>query len=130
MAEQHKHKGLERPNGSLRLHPVSQKHKDRYAQQCHNLALASAKRSKAKPKAKAKPKTTLLKAKPQSKVDKVKEFFGLDKEGKGRNMAISVDKDNYLYLDLTQPTDVKGVRLKFKRQEGRKKRTVGLQIEK
>ena len=124
MVEQHKHKGLERPNGSLRLHPVSQKHKDSYAQKCHNLALANAKRTKATLKSK-KPS---VKAKVKDKIKDVKKLFGAESlEKKGHLVPV---KDEYLYLDLTKIQNVKGVKIKFMRQEGRKKRTVGLQIDK
>jgi hypothetical protein len=42
--------------------------------------------------------------------------------------AFTIDNEGFLFVDLTNNESLKGVRVKFKRTEGRKLRTVGLEI--
>jgi len=107
MVKQHKHKGVERSNGSLRLHPVSRKHSDPRVQKWHNEETGKV----------SKP------AKPNKKSTTTVNFE--------RHVMVPVDKEGYIHIDLTQ-NDIKqkGLRVKFIRQRNRTKRTVGLQIEK
>lgn len=110
MARQHKHKGV-LSNGKPKLHPVSQQHKDTYAKKCHQLEINLYNKQNKEPTQK-------------STVEKVKEIFSPKLEN------VSVDKDNYILVDLTKNNNQKGARIKFQRKEGRTKRTVGIQIEK
>jgi len=122
MEETHKHKGLLTNKGALRSHPVSRKHKDKKVQQYHNLALANEAR---------KSKTSVKKV-----VSDLKKKAGFPKKAKMpiisenevKHPSIKVDDEDYIILDLTK-TPHRGVKVKFIRQEGRKRRIVGLKIE-
>jgi hypothetical protein len=135
MERQHKHKGVERSNGTLRAHPVSRKHKDKKVQQYHNLELAnfartnkSSKKWKATSKAKPisrttkslKPKTT---KKSNNTLDRV---FGKTLQ----TIEVSIDKDGFVFIDLTKPFKAKGVRVQFQRRNGRHVKTIGVELEK
>jgi len=109
---QHKHKGVERSNGSLRLHPVDRKHSTPAVMRYHNEEVKNCSSSK---RTKPTKKKTAVKATMQ------------------RNIMAPIDKDGYVYInveDYKMSSHIKGVRIKFTRKEGRSLRTVGLQIEK
>jgi len=119
MVRQHKHKGVMK-GAYQRLHSVSIAHKDTYAKRCHQLELNIYNKA---PKA-SKPKAVKKQPKKQGVVEAVKEIF------KPKIENVTIDKDNYIFVDLTKSTNQKGLRIKFKRQEGRTRKTVGIQIEK
>jgi len=169
----HKHKGVERANGTLRNHPVTRVHKDSYAQKQHNLVMKKEQKVKFIPKkdskAKSVPKQKIepdrsgnhkhkgmtdsrgnLRMHPISRVHKdklvqkfhkkaINEQFGeieepefvhpakkIDTEQKSVQMLI--DKDGYISIDLDS-TNVKGLRVTFTRREGKKRKSVPLQID-
>jgi len=131
MTDMHKHKGVERSNGTLRLHPVDRAHKDPQVKRWHNLALANEAR-KNKSTKKSTPKKVVKKVtktkpipRPTAKVESIQEIFSNKKE---EGVMVPVE-DNYLMIDL-EKFSFKGVRVKFVRREGRTKRTVGLEINK
>lgn len=107
--EMHKHKGVVRSDGTLRSHPVSQAHKDAQVYKWHTAVL---------PKVKAK--KTLF-SKPQSTPKPQQPIHG-------RTITLPMDGE-YIYADLAS-TNARGIKIKFQRREGNKRRTVGLQIEK
>ncbi len=112
MEETHKHKGVLTSKGGLRSHAVSRKHKDRYASQCHNLALGAAKRTSKKV--------------PQ-KIKAVKKILNLTKE----KASFAIDEDGFVFIDVDE-MEQKGVRIKFVKIEIIKnrmiKRTVGVEF--
>jgi len=127
----HKHKGVisvKKGKEYLRLHKVSVKHKDKASSMHHNFELGRAKKAlgqttakpvKKVPVKKVPIKKTLVKKAPvKQKID-------------SSIIAVTLDDDNFIRVDLTDPKfkQLKGVRVKFFRKEGRKKRTVGLEIE-
>jgi len=143
MSETHKHKGVTRLDGTLRSHPITQKHRDKQVNRYHSSTIATAARlakiSKAKtsrikisPSRVRKPvtrKPTVKKPAINSR-DEIKKLLGKDITVKVNEAVMCpVDKDGFIMLDLTEVKQ-KGVRVKFVRTEGRKKRTVGLEIEK
>lgn len=111
MARYHKHKGVLDSRNYPRMHSVDVQHKDTYAKRCHNLEI-NVYNSK-------KGKTPIKK----DAVKNAKEIFT-------PKLNVSIDKDNYLFIDLTKNIPQKGIRVKFQRQESNKKKTVGIQIEK
>ena len=98
----HKHKGVLTSKGALRSHPVARKHKDEEVLKYHNLDIGNK----------------------EEETKDVKPTFN-------KGVVCPVDNDGYIYVDLTQD-DIKqvGIRVKFVRSEGNKKRTIGLEINK
>lgn len=125
LEQTHKHKGVERSDGSLRSHPISRTHKDPKVKRWHNLALANQARKNKNSSSKKVEKET--KPKKETKVEPVqtKEQIFPQKQ----TVLVPVDDDGYLRVDLTQ-TNHKGLRVKFQRVEGRKRRIVGVEINK
>jgi len=115
---EHKHKGVERSNGTLRSHPIQRQHKDEKIKRFHNDNLTPAQKKYFQP-TKNKP---LLK-----KLMKKSVEVTTPKQPKN-SVNIPIDDDGYISMDLGK-TNVKGVRISFVRVEGRKRRTIGLQIE-
>ena len=111
MIRKHKHKGVMKGKYK-RLHSVSIIHKDTYSKKCHQLELNIYNRA---PKA---PKSKVVKKQPKSQavVDAVKKIFQPKLEN------ITIDKDNYIFVDLTKITNQKGLRVKFNRRDGMKKK--------
>ena len=111
MVRQHKHQGVQRSNGNLRLHSVDRRHSTPAVMRYHNEEVKNfslPKKSASKKKVGIKP--TLK-----------------------RSILCPVDKDGYVYInveDFKMSSHIKGLRAKFTRREGRNLRTVGLQIEK
>ncbi len=114
MEKTHKHEGVLTSSGDLRVHPVSRRHTVVSVIDAHNKA-TGCKKTKTETKALKKVK---------------KEFKSINTTFK-KGVVCPVDKDGFIHIDLTQG-DLKqnGVRIKFQRQEGRTKKTVGLEIEK
>ena len=109
----HKHKGVYLSNGGLRLHPIERRHGDAKVQIWHNQVLKQV-------NAMSLNKTSKQKI---LQIPKVEMF-------KKNVVECGIDDDNYINVDLDKANDIEGLRVKFTRTEGRKKRTVGLQIEK
>jgi len=102
-AGKHKHGGVVRSDtGAQRLHPIKQQHKNSKTQRLHNLEIGRRTRFKGREKVTVKP--TL-------------------------KVAVDLDSNKYVVLDLTK-LDINGVKVKFERREGNKRRTVGLIIDK
>ena len=123
----HKHKGVERSGGSLRFHPVQRMHKDEKVKQYHNRALTS-RQSKYKQIILGAGTKKTKYTKPIRSSPKVKKFVQENINPQKPSVNIPIDRDGYISMDL-EKTNVKGVRISFIRTEGRKKRTVALQIE-
>jgi hypothetical protein len=109
----HKHKGYERASGSLRSHPVSQKHSDIYTQRMHNLEVGRF------AKAKKPTKKKQVRDRPKTKSTSIKLEFK-------RAVMAPVDTEGYIYLDLDECENQSGVKLTFKRGS----KTVNLKIDK
>lgn len=120
---EHRHKGVERSGGSLRLHPIQRIHKDVKVKIQHNKALTS-RQSKYK-QGTLKEVFKKVEDKPSPKVKKLIEK---SVDANKPSVHIPIDRDGYISMDL-EKTNVKGVRISFTRTEGQKKRSVGLQIE-
>ena len=105
----HKHHGVIRSDGKLRSHPVTRKHSNKKVQAWHNVEVG------------AKTVKDEIVSKSKDIAKKTVKFV--------RSVMCPVDEDGYIHIDLTQVKQ-KGIRLKFERTEGRKRRIVGLQIEK
>lgn len=114
MEKTHKHNGVLTSSGNLRPHPVSRVHTNTDVAKAHQESIGG-KKTKTEKKA----------------LIKVKKEFKFEKAVFKKGVVCPVDKDGFIYIDLTQ-SDLKenGVRIKFQRQEGRTKKTVGLEIEK
>lgn len=97
----------------MRNHPVGRLHKALNVQQYHNKSLTKNESKYRQGKC--------VKSKAKSKVEKP-----LYK----RQVLCLIDNDNYLNIDIDKVQNAKGVRLKFTRIEGRKKKEIGLQIDK
>lgn len=112
--DNHKHKGVYTSLGTLRMHPIKRKHTDKKVKMYHNLELAN----------RAKKFKTVKR--------QVKEPLKMSKSYKKKlvinTVNFPVDKDGYIFADI-EDVKQKGIRVKFVRKEGQKKRTVGLQIE-
>lgn len=108
----HKHKGVLTSTGTLRAHLISRKHKDSLVQRYHNQALKN------------------CDSKQQTIKKSVKYKKGSIKESKAKFAKHIIDSEGYIFVDLTERKQIKGIRIKFCRREQNKKRTVGLQIEK
>ena len=107
----HKHKGCVRSDtGEPRNHKVSVQHKDRYAKQCHTLQLATIARMSKKPISKKPISKKTVSKKPTNAV------------------ALRIDNEGYLTIDLDSVKTVKGIKLTFTRREGRTKKQVALKI--
>jgi len=97
----HTHKGVLRSDGGLRSHPISRKHLDPRVQRHHDEAV--------------------------NKPNVSKSTFS--KATFNKSVMCPVDRDGFIYVDLTDNNlKQKGLRVKFVRKEGRKRRTVGLEI--
>ena len=127
--EQHKHKGMERDNGNLRLHPVSQVHKDKNVQRWHNESL---KKTTSKPKEKIQNlKTFFKKEEVKSQLDsfnRKKKVIDDQVQDDVKAPSITaqtfpVDDEGYICLDL-DTSDATGLRLMFTRTERRNGRDV------
>jgi hypothetical protein len=121
--ESHKHKGV------VKRHLLSVQHKDTLTIKEHNKALTPKQQAFIQgvsvPKKDVKPKSfrKLI-------ADEVREKIFGKKEEK-QPLDIVLDEDGYLYCDATKlPNYSKGLRIKFIKTEGNKKRIIGLQIEK
>lgn len=123
MAERvHLHKGYVRSDtGKERSHLVSVKHKDKDIAKWHNVEVMNFGRNKAK---------TNVKTDVKSAKEKLQKMFKEATVKLNKTVLVPLDEEGYLFVDLTQD-DMKyeGIRIKFERKEGRKRRTVGLQIE-
>jgi len=141
MERNHKHKGAERSNGSLRSHPVDREHKDKNVKRYHNLELANyARQQKSNVRFAKKALSVKAKTKPKSNVAKVNKPYvkpelkkvATKEETKfpiKQAVTVPVDEDGFMRVDLTK-TNHNGVRIQFVRVEGRKRRTVGVEIKK
>ena len=112
MGDTHKHEGVLTSKGTLRSHPISRAHGDFKVQRLHDLELG--------------PINKIVK----KKVVKKKVVCPVEPPKKNaKKLEFPVDNEGYVCIDLSN-TNAKGLRIKFERVEGSKKRTVGLQIEK
>ena len=140
MERRHKHGGIvqyKQGKEFQKIHSVKAKHRDIYAVRCHNMelgryaAIQKAKGKKvAKPKAKAKTVKQIRKQVEKKSDDVTKAF---EEQKFTRMVLCPVDKDGYAYFDLMGlmvSEHITGVRIRFERQAGRKKRVILLQIEK
>jgi hypothetical protein len=117
----HKHKGCVRSDtGEPRNHKVSVQHKDRYAKQCHTLQLATIARMSKKPISKKPISKKTVSKKPISKKTVSKKPTNA--------VALRIDNEGYLTIDLDSVKTVKGIKLTFTRREGRTKKQVALKI--
>jgi len=120
MADYHKHKGAAYSDGKLKSHPISQGHKDPEVQKQHNLSIGAHKA--------VNTQKTLRQAKEEAKQSLIPKKAAPSKE---KQVFVVVDNDNYVNIDLDDcPPDVVGIKLKFTRKEGNKKRMVALLIDK
>ena len=117
---QHKHKGVERSNGSLRSHPITRIHKDSSVVKQHNKVLNSKQ---------GKYKQGVTKTKKKVAPKKTKKSSQKFEISKGRNtILVPVDKQGYISLNLDK-SKTKGLRLTFTRNERGRSKTVGIQFE-
>ena len=86
----HKHKGVERANGTLRSHPIERVHKDSEVQKWHNKAISGNSETTRKPVSKGTKKDS--KAKPVSKSRQTTESNGKVKAEFNKLNADQVDK--------------------------------------
>jgi len=150
----HKHKGVERSNGSLRPHPISRQHKDSQAKRYHNAVLTPSQKnnfkqfskpvkktstrkvSRAKPKAKTvtKSKIGAFFGKLTKKTGEVKKITGRHKDKKiiiklVKYQEVGVDEEGWLVIDIDKMPQ-KGIRIIRQERKNRTERTVGIQIPK
>jgi len=131
----HKHKGVERSNGTLRAHPVDRKHKDSKVITSHNKSLkASQSRYKQGATKKSATKKIITRESVVPKKKTVsKQNFNI--KASRSTILVPVDADGYISLDLDK-SNTKGLRVTFTRKEGRTsnnpnlhRKTVGIQFE-
>lgn len=109
MEKYHKHKGVE-SKGKLKLHPITQNHKDPQVQKWHNLSLAS----------------NLKAPTPPESMNTLKN--SVQEPAKVRIPGVYFE-DGFVYVDMEKfPKDIQGLRVKVVRREGNKRRTVGVEF--
>lgn len=130
----HKHEGV------TKSHPIKQQHNNVNAQKAHNYELRLSERKtywqgthpvikekigQPKPVIKetiGQPKETLQEA-------DTGKFAQVVEKNDSEYVLVPIDKDGFINIDLDS-TKQDGIRVLFKREEGRKRRTVALQIDK
>ena len=120
MTENHKHKGVLNTRGAMRMHPKNRLHKHPNVQKAHNMAITQEKDGV---------KNNETKPKNGGNESIRKPVQGKTKKSAMPPVTVPVDDEGYLFIELDK-YDKKGIRIKFQRQEGRHKKTVGLQIDK
>lgn len=133
--EQHKHEGLYRSGGTLRLHPIRQQHKELSVQKDHNKSLTT-KRNKQrfwqgkKPviKERTNPKPTTPTYK-KAGMAKSKNFSKVEEEQSIDRVICQIDGDGFINIDVDS-IEQKGVRLKLSRKQTGKKRNIYLTFNK
>lgn len=154
MVLMHKHKGVERSdNGSWRMHPISQKHKDLLVQKNHDAEIKSRnttynyKTSSGIVEGRHKHKgietrTGALKSHPIKQIHKdlkaqeyhnkaVENNIKIDTEIENKSkefVKTQIDKEGYLSIDLDKLSQ-KGIKITFTRRENNKRRTIALKID-
>ena len=105
--EMHKHGGV------TKSHPVTQKHKDKFAQKEHEKLMTK----------------NETKKEVQHKQSKLFHNENCVKEGCGDIEGISIDEDGYIYIDMDEIT-AEGLRIKVVEKDGSNKRTIGIEFRK
>ena len=122
----HKHKGVERSNGSLRAHPIERKHKDINARIEHNKVLTT----RQKKYFQETGITTNPKIKKPTREDFLREVDRQKTPLKDINeYSLPVDHEGYVVVDFSNFPH-KGLRIKKQQNKGGKRRTIGWQIPK
>ena len=116
---EHKHKGVTRANGTLRLHPIERNHKETLVIREHNKSL-----NKSQQKYSQK---IINVSKPIVKKPIVKKPVVKENDTK-QKVLVPVDADGFISIDMTK-MNLSGIRVSFIRIEGRTKKTIGLQID-
>jgi len=127
MVVTHKHKGVVRSDtGALRMHPITQQHKEPLTKRAHNYSLAF-NQEKFKQGGVANKKVLAKKKKvTKKKVANLKQIPKVQGMEKKYVQAV-VDGDGFISIDLDK-SNTAGIRLKFTRIQGRRKRIVALEI--
>lgn len=102
----HKHKGVERSNGTLRAHPIDRKHMNSNVICYHNKIL-NVKQNK------YKQQNSFI-----SKKENKKQIKKVVINNSNKTILLSIDVEGYISLDLDK-TNTKGLRVSFTRKEGR-----------
>jgi len=121
---EHKHKGVTRANGTLRLHPIERNHKETLVIREHNKSLN---KSQQKYSQKIINVSKPIVKKPIVKKPIVKKPVVKENDTK-QKVLVPVDADGFISIDMTK-MNLSGIRVSFIRIEGRTKKTIGLQID-
>lgn len=129
----HKHDGVLTSRNTLRAHPIQRNHTTDDVKTEHNNVLKDTELDKYFQQTKSK--TVETKKPVETKVETKKPVTTVKQVAKAKiptnpvqAVQLEIDEEGYITMDLDN-APVKGLRVTFSRREGKKRKTVGLQID-
>lgn len=120
----HKHKGVERTNGSLRSHPIQRTHKDDKVKKEHNKSLTVQQMKYYSQQLSTSIKKETVNHPSKKDVNKI-----LNIKLTANTVLCNIDKEGYISINLDS-CDYKGLKVTFTRDEGRHSKLIALKIDK